>query len=71
MDLGIWDLLSRFTFWKFERDEKENSFEKEDFLEHPLSEDTEETPGNMIKLSKTLDKQQLVTQLWQTNTVLL
>lgn len=46
MDLGIWDLLSRFTFWKFERLEKEKSLAREDFLEDELSEDTADTPGS-------------------------
>ena len=42
---GIWDLLSRFTFWKLERLEKEKESRlSEDFLEAALSEDTADTP---------------------------
>jgi hypothetical protein len=41
---GIWDLLSRFTFWKFDKLEKEKSRASEDLREQELSEDTAETP---------------------------
>jgi len=41
---GICDLLSRFTFWKFDKLEKEKSRASEDLREQELSEDTAETP---------------------------
>jgi len=41
---GIWDLLSRFTFWKFDKLEKEKSLASDDLREQELSEDTAETP---------------------------
>ena len=47
-DLGICDLLRRFTFWKLERLEKEKSRANEDFLEDALSDDTAETPSEYI-----------------------
>ena len=37
-------MLSRFTFWKLDRLEKEKSLESEDFLEEALSDDTPDTP---------------------------
>jgi len=37
-------LLSRFTFWKFESEEKEKSLAIDDFLEQHDSEDTADTP---------------------------
>jgi hypothetical protein len=45
LERGIWDLLSRLTFWKLERLEKEKSRLSEDFLEAALSEDTADTPN--------------------------
>jgi len=41
---GICDLLSRFTFWKFDKLENEKSRASEDLREQELSEDTAETP---------------------------
>lgn len=41
---GIWDLLSRFTFWKFESEEKEKSLAIDDFLEQQDSDETADTP---------------------------
>jgi hypothetical protein len=46
LERGIWDLLSRLTFWKLERLEKEKSLLREDFLEAALSEDTADTPAH-------------------------
>ena len=46
-DLGIWDLSSRFTFWKLDRLEKEKSLVSEHLRELVLSEETAETPVNM------------------------
>jgi len=43
-DLGICDLFSKLTFWKFERLEKEKSLDREDFLELVDSEDTVDMP---------------------------
>jgi len=43
-DLGIWDLSSRFTFWKLDRLEKEKSLVSEHLRELVLSEETAETP---------------------------
>jgi hypothetical protein len=48
LERGIWDLLSRLTFWKLERLEKEKSLVSDDFLEAALSEDTAETPSHSI-----------------------
>ena len=49
---GIWDLLSRLTFWKFDKLEKEKSRAREDFLEQELSEDTAETPGMRFRIAR-------------------
>jgi hypothetical protein len=38
--------LSRLTFWKLERLEKEKSLLSEDFREAALSEDTADTPAH-------------------------
>ena len=46
LDLGIWDLSSRLTFWKLDRLEKEKSLVREHLRELVLSEETAETPVN-------------------------
>ena len=50
LDLGIWDLSSRLTFWKLERLEKEKSLVREHLRELVLSEETAETPIKYVEI---------------------
>ena len=52
LDLGIWDLSSRLTFWKLDRLEKEKSLVSEHLRELVLSEETAETPIKNVDMRR-------------------